>query len=134
MPSGLVNVSNVLAAGEYKQTFSYYNEGGAYNPTTGKWESTSQDPVEAFGSIQPVPRDDLRNLLSWQEGGARILSAILIYTQADLVPAENGQPDSATGSVVLHNALLWKVIEIDDYSAHGHKECIAVRIDNQGDS
>ena len=131
MASTLVNPSDVLNTAQYKQDFTYTNETGAFNDSTGRWEPVTSAALPASGSIQPVIRTEFHELLEWAGGGARIVSAILIFTQSDLIAAENGDPTSGTGSTVTHDGLKWKVIDIQDYSAHGHKEVIAVRIDAQ---
>ena len=130
MTSGLVNVSAVLQSGEYKREYTYTNETGGYNDTTGEWESIVSVSTPASGSIQPLLDEDLQELIEWGIGGARILSAIRIITAEDLLVAENGDPTSTTGSTVEYDGLFWKVIDNEDYSEHGHNEFVAVRIDN----
>jgi hypothetical protein len=129
IPEG--SVDPVLIGLENIQSFSFTNETGSYDDTTGKWVPVISDPVSGQGSIQPVPKEELQTMIDWQIGGAKILSAIVIFTTADLIAAENGDPSGSVGSTVYHDGLKWKVVMIDDFRPHGHIEAIAVRSDNQ---
>jgi len=125
--------NDALSGLDTLEAFTFTNETGGYNDTTGKWEEVTSPPVSGIGSIQPVPIEELRERIEWEDGGAKIISAILIYTTANLIAAKNSDPASV-GSSVLYKALDWKVISIDDYSNHGHIEAVAVRVDDQGDA
>jgi hypothetical protein len=129
LPSG--ETDPVLVGLDNIQDFSFTNETGSHNDTTGKWESSVSNPVQGRGSIQPVPKEDLQTMIDWRVGGAMIKSAIVIFTTASLVACENGDPSGSTGSTVYHDGLSWKVVMIDDFRPHGHIEAIAVRIDDQ---
>lgn len=129
MATGLVNVSNILSAGEYRQDFKYYREVGGYNSETGEYFRIFPAAISAFGSVQPVPREELHELTKWLDGGGRLRSAILIFTQANLQASES--PSSSSGDIVEYGGKSWRVVEIQDYSPHGHKEVIAVNTDEE---
>lgn len=130
MSAHLINASGVLSDPLYRQDFTYHNSDGEYDPDSGLWSETEGSIVNAYGSIQPVIRTELHELLEMLGGGVRIKSAILIFTTFDLIAAKNGDINGK-GSVVQYDGLDWKVVDIQDYSPHGHKEVIAVRIDGQ---
>lgn len=130
MSAHLINASGVLSDPLYRQEFQYYNTLGLYDEDTGLWNKIDDTIIPAHGSIQAVPRTEYHELLNYLPSGTRIASAILIFTTFDLIVAENGALMNG-GSIVIYNNLEWKVIDIQDYSPHGHKEVIAVRIDGQ---
>jgi len=123
--SGLITAGSPFNLPEYKQAFSYKNPVGSYNPTNGKWEEVSGDAIVGSGSVQPVSKRDLHDLLSVSSDGNRVSRAIIIFTSADLIA--DADPDG-NASIVLYNGRIWRVIDIEDYSPHGHKECIAVEM------
>lgn len=126
----LANNNYALNDPRFKQDFKYRNDSGSIDHTTGKWIEVIGSQIDASGSIQPVARNEYHEMLKFLDGGSRIESAIIIYTMADLICAENLD---GNGSMIRYNNLDWKVIDIEDYSAHGHKEVIAVRVYGQID-
>jgi hypothetical protein len=110
--------------------FSFYSKTSVLNGTTGLSESISSQPVEAYGSIQPVDREELHQLMTLMNGGMSIREAIIIYTSAPLVAGSLGETRK-TGSIVVHKGIDWRVVEVEDWGSNGHVEAIAVRLDNQ---
>ena len=123
--SGLITAGAPFNTEGYSQPFSYRNPIGAYNNTTGKWEEDKGDTLIGNGSIQPVSKRDLHDLLSVSADGNRVSRAIIIFTANNLVA--DADP-SGNATLVLYRGKCWRVIDIEDYSPHGHKECIAVEM------
>lgn len=125
--NGLVNCGQPFNGAGFAQPFVYWTPVGGYNSETGLWEEGAVVENQATGSIQPVSRTALHELADLGITGIKPSKAIIIYTNAPLVAFE----DNCAGSIVRYNGLEWKVIDIEDFSAHGHIEAIAVRVDNQ---
>ena len=124
---GLVNCGHPYNMAGFSQSFVYWTPVGEYDPNTGLWEEGAVVEQQATGSIQPVSRTQLHELSDLGITGIRPSNAIIIYTNAPLVAFE----DNVAGSIVRYDGIEWKVVDIEDYSPHGHIEAIAVRKDNQ---
>ena len=128
----LLTASSAIGLPDFNQPYTYRTRSRTLNSTTGYFDTVEGAPVDASGSIQPVEREELHNIMANVEGGLRIKEAIIIYTTEVLTSGELGSP-SFSGAIVTYRGLDWLVVDVEDYSPHGHVEAIAVRIDGQND-
>ena len=128
----LLNNGGLLKGSAFKQTFQVKRaQAGQRDGITGKWvPAAPTDPVSATGSIQPVNEAGMQRLRLGLEGGMRITEAIRVYTAFDLKAGSLGG-NGTLGDVVVYRGLDWSVIQISDYSAHGHNKVYGVRCDAQ---
>jgi hypothetical protein len=126
----LLNPSPIINSLQFSQPFSYREKTNTLNQDTGYFESTYSDPIDATGSIQPVEREELHEVMATVMAGQAVKEAIIIYTQAPLGVGELGDPSNG-GSIVSYRNLEWLCVDVENYLPHGHVEAIAVRIDGQ---
>jgi len=128
----LNSADQILSNQAFKVEFTYYEKTYELNETTGYYSETNSDIITAFGSIQPVEREEIHEVMQNVIGGQAIRGAIIIYTQACLTAGKLGNTPSG-GSIVQYKGLDWVVVDVESYELNGHVEAIAVRFDGQND-
>jgi len=125
----LLNNSKILKSTRFNIPFTVVRPGvGAYDTDTGKWLEATPTETDASGSIQPVKSSDRLLLAQAMEGGQMLHDAIRIYSQFEFQPCT--LPDR-NGDQVRYRGLLWAVVSIEDFSAHGHQKVFGIRLDGQ---
>ncbi len=130
MPQPLVNVNYAIRMPAYAQEFSYYTKTQTLDDETGLVSFVDSEEVSAVGSIQPCEKTEKHALMETIRGGQDIREAIIIFTDVRLICGTIGDP-SSSGHFIKYRDLEWIVVDVEDYSPHGHVEAIAVRLNNQ---
>jgi hypothetical protein len=124
----LLNVSSILRNPAFRIDFTFFSRVNTLDENTGLFSFVDGAKIPAFGSIQPVEREEIHTLMKTIRGGEAIRDAIIIFTASPLVVGVIGNP-SQSGSFVQHDGKDWLVVEMESYKQHGHVEAIAVLTD-----